>query len=78
MVNPPDAGLDHTRLLLNSIMAALEEKLKGCAIILVISPPKAEQSCYVSNVPRENACLVLKALVAKFEGRMHDAPITKQ
>ena len=72
MVNPPDAGLDHTRLLLNSIMAALEEKLKGCAIILVISPPKAEQSCYVSNVPRENACLVLKALVAKFEGRMHD------
>ena len=58
-------------------MAALEKIFPGCALVLLVAPfnaPKGARVNYVSNSKREDIVVLLKEVVARFEGRAHDAP----
>lgn len=68
-------------LLLQGTMAGLEHLFPGCAVVLLVAPfgaaPDARVN-YVSNGKREDIVVMLKEVVARFEGRAHDAPETRQ
>lgn len=58
-------------------MAALEKIFPGCALVLLVSPfnaPVGGRVNYVSNSKREEIVVLLKEVVARFEGRAQDAP----
>lgn len=68
-------------LRLQVIMAALEKAFPGCAIALLVAPfnaPEGGRVNWVSNGNREDMVTLMKELMARFEGRAHDAPTTKQ
>lgn len=62
-------------------MRALVDLFPGCAITLLISPfnaPEGARTNYVSNANRADMLVALKEIVARFEGRGHDAPEMRQ
>ncbi len=63
------------------VMGVLVKAFPGCAITLLISPfsaPEGARTHYVSNANRADMLVALKEIVARFEGRGHDAPEMKQ
>ena len=62
---------------MNHVMSALEKMFPGCALVLLIAPfsaPVGARVNYVSNGNRDDIVVLMKELVARFEGRAHDAP----
>ena len=62
-------------------MQALVNLFPNCAITLLIAPtnaPEGARTNYVSNANRADMLSALKEIVARFEGRAHDAPETGQ
>lgn len=70
-----------TRALLQGIMKSLDESMPGHGITLLVFPksgPKGARVNYVSNCHRPDMIAAIKEVVARLEGRAHDAPETRQ
>jgi hypothetical protein len=62
-------------------MRALEDAFPGCAIALLVAPfngPPGARVNWVSNGNREDMAVLMKEMLARWEGRRHEAPETKQ
>lgn len=62
-------------------MRELERAFPGCALVLLIAPfgaPLNARVNYIGNGRREDIVTMMKEVVARFEGRAHDAPEDKQ
>ena len=66
---------------MSAAMRQLEAAFPGCAIVLVVAPfGAAPGNCanYIGNGKRDDIRVLLKEVVARWEGRMQDAPAGKQ
>lgn len=66
---------------MQAAMRLLVSLFPGCAIALLVAPfdaPEGARVNWVSNAQREDMLILLKEVSARFEGRAHDAPETKQ
>lgn len=66
---------------MQSVMSVLVEAFPKCAIALMVAPfdaPVGARVNWISNGKREDMVVMLKEVVARFEGRKHDAPESKQ
>ncbi len=73
--------MSDTAKAMQATMSALVEMFPGCAITLLISPfnaPEGARTNYVSNANRADMLTAMKEIVARFEGRGHDAPKARQ
>ena len=62
-------------------MGSLVKLFPNCAITLLVTPfhaPAGARANYVSNTPRANMIVAMKEVVARLEGRAHDAPEAMQ
>lgn len=60
---------------------AVEAILPGCAVALVVAPLGAapgRRANYIGNGKRDDIRVMLKEVIARWEGRGHDAPGSKQ
>lgn len=67
--------------IMQAAMAYLVRIFSNCGIVLLVAPssaPKGARVNYISNRERAEMVVMLKEVVARFEGRAHDAPETKQ
>jgi hypothetical protein len=67
--------------IMQAVMSGLTKIFPGCAIALVVAPfdaPVGGRANWISNGKREEMLVLLKEVVARFEGRAHDAPEAKQ
>lgn len=72
---------DQTSARLRAAMAALEDAFPGCALVLLVAPfnaPVGARVNYIGNGKRADIVTMMKEVVARFEGRAHDAPRAKQ
>jgi hypothetical protein len=70
-----------TSAALRGVMKWLVNVFPDCAITLLVSPLNAQEGVrtnYISNGRREDMIVALKEIVARFEGRAHNAPDGKQ
>lgn len=58
-------------------MEGLEQIFPGCAIALLVAPSGARVN-WVSNAYRPDMLKMLREIIARFEGRAHNAPKQKQ
>ena len=73
---PPQAAAQ-TAALMQETMRGLERVFPGCAVVLLVAPfgaPPDARVNYVSNGKREDIVVFLREVLARFEGRAHDAP----
>ena len=62
-------------------MQAMEKVFPGCAVVLIVAPfggPAGQRANYIGNGHRDDIRVLLKEVVARWEGRAHDAPEMKQ
>ena len=62
-------------------MRGLIKIFPGCAITLIVAPfdaPPDQRTNYVSNADRADMLVLLKEVVARFEGRGHEPHKTRQ
>lgn len=62
--------------MMQSTMEALVQLFPGCGIALIIAPfdaPAGARANWISNGKRKDMVVLLKEIVARFEGRAHDA-----
>jgi hypothetical protein len=62
-------------------MQGLERIFPGCALVLLVAPfggPPGARTNYVSNAKRGDITVFLREVLARFEGRGHDAPGGRQ
>lgn len=67
--------------LMQAAMEAMVKVFPGCGIVLLVAPFNAPPNArvnYVSNAARDDIVVLLKEVVARFEGRAHDAPASRQ
>lgn len=67
--------------IMQAAMHGLTQIFPGCAIALVVAPfdaPVGGRANWVSNAKRDDMLVLLKEIVARFEGRAMDAPGAKQ
>lgn len=67
--------------LMQGAMHWLTRIFARCGIVLIVAPtgaPKDARANYISNCERAEMLVLLKEVVARFEGRAHNAPETKQ
>jgi hypothetical protein len=58
-------------------MAALEKLFPGCAVVLLVAPfdaPVGSRVNYVGNGKREDVAVMMKELLARWEGRHQETP----
>lgn len=66
---------------MQAAMKALVKAFPDCGITLLIFPqagPDKGRTNYVSNCDRADMLAAMKEVAARFEGRAHNAPETKQ
>lgn len=74
---PKLASEAESKLRMKLAMDDLIEAFPGCAVVLVIAPfdaPRGARTNYIGNGQREDIKVLLKELLARWEGRAHDAP----
>ena len=72
---------DQSSARMQAAMAALDAAFPDCAIALIVAPTGSapgRRANWVSNAKRADMVVLLKEVVARFEGRVHDAPEAKQ
>lgn len=72
---------EQTTAYLQAAMQGLTTIFAKCGIVLLVAPvgaPKGARVNYVSNCDRAEMIAMMKEVVARFEGRSHDAPESKQ
>lgn len=66
---------------MQAVMNDLVRLFPKCGIALVVAPfnaPVGARANWISNGKRADMVVLLKEVVARFEGRAHDAPEKKQ
>lgn len=66
---------------MQAAMRALVQAFPMCGIVLLVAPfdaPPDARVNYISNGQRTDIVTMMKEVVARFEGRAHDAPETRQ
>jgi hypothetical protein len=67
--------------MLQAIMSGLVKVLPDCSITLLVAPfggKPGQRVNYVSNSDRGDMIAMMREVLARFEGRAHDAPESKQ
>ncbi len=70
-----------TRDMLQGAMSGLTKVFPGCGVVLLVFPQdgkEGERTNYVSNCSREDIKAAMREVLARWEGRAHDAPSGKQ
>ncbi len=73
MASNPDA--------MQAAMQGLERIFPDCALVLLVAPnsgPRGARVNYIGNGKREDILVLLKEMVARFEGRRPEGPETPQ
>lgn len=66
---------------MRNAMKQMEQLFPGCALVLLVAPfeaPAGARVNYIGNGKRDDIRVMMREVVARFEGRAHDAPATKQ
>jgi hypothetical protein len=66
---------------MRTTMQGLEQIFPDCALVLLVAPlngPAGARTNYVSNAKRGDIAVFLREVLARFEGRGHDAPRGRQ
>jgi hypothetical protein len=70
-----------SRDIMQVTMNSLTKVFANCGIVLLVAPfgaPNGARVNYVSNAEREEIIVMMKEVIARFEGRAHEAPAAKQ
>jgi hypothetical protein len=72
--------MDRTNAAMRAAMQALEEAFPGTGIALLMWPKDRDEQRvnYIGNCPRPDMLAAMKEIVARWEGRGHDAPKATQ
>ena len=63
--------------LMRAAMDGLQAIFPECAVVLLVTPfdaPVGGRVNYISNGKREDIVTLMREVIARFEGRAHDAP----
>lgn len=77
MLSPKKRSAD----LMQAVMERLVGVFPGCAVAVLVAPfdaPKDARVNWVSNGKREDMLVMMKELIARFEGRVQDTPEAPQ
>lgn len=72
---------EQSAALMQRTMEALVQVFPGCAVVLLVAPfgaPPGARVNYIGNGKREDIVTMMKEVIARFEGRAHDAPGRQQ
>ncbi len=69
-----------TAVILRGLAKAIEHLLPDHAFVVLIAPfgNDAADANYIANSPREDMIALMKEVIARLEGRAHDAPAAIQ